>query len=274
MPRTNKTIAERFAEKVQIAPNGCHEWIGALGGSFGYGIINVNGRHTRAHRYAWEQAYGPLRPGDCVLHHCDNPRCVRVDHLFLGDRLINNRDAIAKGRRVEARAKLTSEQVRQAFHMRDQGATYAEIAEVFGLSGGGTWQLLNESQYARTVVPAGVQNRARSTITAEEIARARAMRSEGMTWQAAADTLGVDMTTLFNNIPERDGHKHKITAEHLATIRAAVAEGETIKAVSARLGLKYTSVTFALKSRKGSGVPSQSGPGGWRPGSGRKPSAP
>jgi hypothetical protein len=60
MPRTNKTIAERFAEKVQIAPNGCHEWIGALGGSFGYGIINVNGRHTRAHRYAWEQAYGPL----------------------------------------------------------------------------------------------------------------------------------------------------------------------------------------------------------------------
>jgi hypothetical protein len=95
-----------------------------------------------------------------------------------------------------------------------------------------------------------------------------------MTWQATADALGVDMTTLFNNIPDRNGHKHKITAEQLDAVRAAVAAGETIKAVSARLGLTYTSVTFALKSRKGSGVPSQSGPGGWRPGSGRKPSAP
>src|SRR3954465_536019 len=168
MPRTNKTIAQRVAAKVRVAPNGCHEWTGATSGSFNYGVLNVDGRNTRAHRYAWEQAHGPLRPGDCVLHRCDNPLCVRVDHLFLGDRLINNRDAIAKGRRVEARAKLTSEQVREAFAMRERGATYGEIAEVFGLSGGGTWQLLNESQYARTVVPAGVQNRARSTITAEE----------------------------------------------------------------------------------------------------------
>lgn len=251
MPRTNKTTAERFAEKVQIAPSGCHEWTGATSGSFHYGVLIVDGRNTRAHRYAWEQAHGPLRKGDCVLHRCDNPRCVRVDHLFLGDRLINNRDAIAKGRRIEARAKLTGEQVRQAFYMRDQGATYAEIAEVFGLSGGGAWQLLNESQYARNVVPAGVQNRARSTLTAEEIARARAMREEGATWQATADALGVDMTTLFNNIPERHGHKLKITAEQLASIRAAVAEGETIKDTSERLGLNYSSVKFALKHRRG-----------------------
>jgi hypothetical protein len=134
----NQDVAERFAEKVQIMPNGCHEWTGALGGSFGYGVINVNGRHTRAHRYAWEQAYGPLRPGDCVLHRCDNPRCVRVDHLFLGDRLVNNRDASAKGRRVEARAKLTSEQVREAFvHARGRRDLRRDRRSL-GLSGVGT----------------------------------------------------------------------------------------------------------------------------------------
>jgi hypothetical protein len=33
-----------------------------------------------------------------VLHHCDNPPCVRPDHLFLGDAIANNADKVRKGR--------------------------------------------------------------------------------------------------------------------------------------------------------------------------------
>lgn len=94
----SKALAERFAEKV--APpnrNGCIEWIGGKA-DHGYGQISVNGRKQRAHRVAWERAHGPIPAGISVLHKCDNPPCVNVDHLFLGSHLENMRDCALKGR--------------------------------------------------------------------------------------------------------------------------------------------------------------------------------
>lgn len=64
----------------------------------GYGKLQVNGVTLLAHRVAWEEEYGPIPKGMCVLHHCDNPPCVNTEHLFLGTYLDNNRDMWAKGR--------------------------------------------------------------------------------------------------------------------------------------------------------------------------------
>lgn len=92
-----RPIADRFWPKVDVSGD-CWVWT-ACRDSRGYGRMSYPGRGSeRAHRIAWELAYGDVPTGMCVLHHCDNPRCVRPEHLFLGDRDANNKDKVAKGR--------------------------------------------------------------------------------------------------------------------------------------------------------------------------------
>jgi HNH endonuclease len=76
---------------------GCWDWQRAVN-SVGYGRIARNGTRVYAHRAAYELAYGPIPKDMCVLHSCDNRRCVRPDHLFLGTKRDNMLDMAAKGR--------------------------------------------------------------------------------------------------------------------------------------------------------------------------------
>lgn len=93
----NKSKAERFTGKVVPSESGCLEWTGLKNDS-GYGIIIIEERRKRAHRIAYEVAYGEIPEGKWVLHRCDNPACVNPDHLFLGDNTANVQDMHRKGR--------------------------------------------------------------------------------------------------------------------------------------------------------------------------------
>lgn len=76
----------------------CLEWTGARTQA-GYGKASVAGvRWIPAHRAAWELANGPIPDGTYVLHRCDNPPCVAVNHLFLGTHSDNMRDMLSKNR--------------------------------------------------------------------------------------------------------------------------------------------------------------------------------
>jgi hypothetical protein len=77
----------------------CWTWTGSLSrGTSGYGSANAPGRRVHAHRLSWELANGPVPDGLWVLHHCDNPPCVRPDHLHLGTQSENLRAAVSRGR--------------------------------------------------------------------------------------------------------------------------------------------------------------------------------
>lgn len=95
--------AIRFARFFERS-GGCWNWLGGLFKETGYGKFNAgkgeNGKTITAyaHRVSYELHTGPIPEGMQVLHRCDNPRCVRPDHLFLGTQLDNMRDMIAKGR--------------------------------------------------------------------------------------------------------------------------------------------------------------------------------
>lgn len=125
-PRGEQRLAvERFEEKIErngptIQPElgPCHLWTGKRRrGQFRYGQFFYRGRWVEAHRFAYERAHGTLPKGQCALHHCDNPQCVREEHLFAGTRAVNVADMDRKGRRRPARgerqrdAKLTEKTV-------------------------------------------------------------------------------------------------------------------------------------------------------------------
>lgn len=65
-----------------------------------YGVIAPYGKNIRlrAHRVAYELFVGPIPDGMEVCHHCDNPICVKPDHLFVGTHTDNMQDAVKKGR--------------------------------------------------------------------------------------------------------------------------------------------------------------------------------
>lgn len=91
-----KNVEERFWNKVLIIPeHSCWEWIGAKTNG-GYGQIDHKIRY--AHRLSWFFYTKQLPKELKVLHSCDNPGCVRPEHLFLGTQLDNMRDMYKKGR--------------------------------------------------------------------------------------------------------------------------------------------------------------------------------
>lgn len=121
---TRRPLAERFWEKVNM--NGplpkynpslgpCWIWEGASH-SLGYGISSFAGKLVRATHVALYLSTGEWPTLD-VLHKCDNPPCVRFEHLEQGTKSKNLQDAVKRGLLINpkgedaAKAKLTQKQV-------------------------------------------------------------------------------------------------------------------------------------------------------------------
>lgn len=125
---------ERFWIKVQKT-EGCWEWTGAR--VSGYGVLGMNGTSVKAHRFSWELHNGPIPKGLHVCHHCDNRKCIRPDHLFLGTDADNIADAVSKGRMArgsrQALSKLTPDEVKQVRALLAEGRTARDIASRFGV---------------------------------------------------------------------------------------------------------------------------------------------
>lgn len=157
------SIAERarFDAKWIPEPNtGCHLWIGCTAKTGArYGKVKIRKRGVLAHRLAWILAHGPIPDGMNVLHRCDTPQCVNVDHAFVGTQLDNVRDMMSKGR--------------------------------------GGW--LSGSEHRERRRPEGYargEANGSSRLTSESVIEIRALHVKGVSGRSIATQLRVDKTTI------------------------------------------------------------------------------
>lgn len=144
----------RFWAKVDKSDaDGCWTWTAARDRD-GYGHFKFERRMWRAPRWIFNQTQDePLADDELVRHTCDNPPCVRPEHLVRGDAVLNSRDLVERDRsakgdkhgshlKPETRrrgtnngsARLTDEQVIDIRRQYADGATQLALAALFKVS--------------------------------------------------------------------------------------------------------------------------------------------
>lgn len=133
---------DRFWNKVRKT-RGCWYWEAATVSKdpqVAYGVFWYQRRNHRAHRMSWTLTNGEIPEGMHVLHKCDNPRCVKPDHLFIGNRSDNMQDSANKGRNGMQRypekshwTKLTTVKVREIRKLIKRKVMQKKIASRFGV---------------------------------------------------------------------------------------------------------------------------------------------
>ena len=131
----NSTIINRFWSKVNKTQD-CWEWNTV--DSNGYGRFWLDGRNLLAHRFSYSLVNGPIQNNLHIMHTCDNPICVRPDHLKPGSRDDNMTDMVSKGRSAKGilngNKKLTEQEVLEIRNLyATTNITYAELARRYNV---------------------------------------------------------------------------------------------------------------------------------------------
>jgi hypothetical protein len=128
-PKSDEKL--RFLAKVKVMDSGCHEWQAGFNKG-GYGKFQTLGRTMPAHRVAY-RLFKQDPEKNHVLHHCDNRKCVNVEHLFLGTIQDNIVDMDEKKRRG-TKSKLTYDDVDVIKNLLQDRYTQQHIAKEFNIN--------------------------------------------------------------------------------------------------------------------------------------------
>lgn len=147
-------IIIRFLNKFTIGDK-CWEWIAGRNKD-GYGNFKLDRKTKGAHRISYEILKGEIKNFH-VCHICDNRRCVRPSHLFLGTNLDNRRDAQLKRRMPSGvnhpKTYLTENQIFEIRYLNSTGFKQSELVKIFNTNksmisrivNGKTWKYLTNS---------------------------------------------------------------------------------------------------------------------------------
>lgn len=102
-----------------------------------YGVLWLNGRNVNAHRISYLISRGYIDDTLPVLHRCDNPPCIRPEHLFQGTYSDNMYDKELKGRGMRGRTHdgmITPIQALEIYSRYKSGERSADICKDYDIS--------------------------------------------------------------------------------------------------------------------------------------------
>lgn len=135
---------------------GCILWLSSVDLN-GYGQIRKDWLRMQAHRLAWILVNGPIKNNLKVCHHCDNPLCVNVAHLFLGTQRQNMEDKVKKGRQSKGQnhyaAKLTDIQIKEILIKYASGIpTQRMLSEEYGVCQSIISEIISRKRWRHVVI--------------------------------------------------------------------------------------------------------------------------
>lgn len=148
-------LARFWSHVDQRDPDGCWPWTGTPDKD-GYGLIRVDGRTWRATRWIFGQVNDePLAPDEMARHTCDNPPCVRPDHLLRGTALENSADQVERDRSLRGErhnmARLNADAVRGIRIRHARGETQRAIAAGLDVSEATVWLIVHGKTWIHVV---------------------------------------------------------------------------------------------------------------------------
>lgn len=88
IPRNRQSVRHDEVPCTDPNLNGpCHVYRGRK--QKGYGVMTINGKPVRVHRYTWELANGPIPDNLVIDHMCRNRACCNINHLRLVTAAVN-----------------------------------------------------------------------------------------------------------------------------------------------------------------------------------------
>ena len=166
-PSLRNSVVEKFWSLVRKTDR-CWLWCGWKGDR-GYGRFVIDGVRYRSHRLAWWINGKEIPDGMLVCHRCDEPSCVKPDHLFVGTSKENTRDMVQKGRahwqlRPSSRPprnprsngprtnlSCRSVSLRAAREIRtahrDRGESLRSLASRMGIGRTAVWRIVHDQTY-------------------------------------------------------------------------------------------------------------------------------
>lgn len=144
-----ESVRKKIIEGIIISSNGCWEWQRSLNTS-GYAQIVAFGKPHLGHRLSYRMFKSEFKNEICVLHKCDNAKCLNPDHLFLGTISDNNLDMLTKGRKYvakgskSAKAKLNESQVLEIRKMHESGQYGCyRLSKIYNVGSRAIWSIVN-----------------------------------------------------------------------------------------------------------------------------------
>lgn len=180
-------VQQALEGKYVVSATGCWEWSG--GKSHGYGQTRVHelwgATPVYAHRLAALLKFGPISSNLRVCHSCDNPCCIRPDHLFLGTDADNLSDMKAKGRSAvgekNGMVKLSDRDIEAIRLLVSEGFTQREVAKRYGVSEGHLSTIIKGKRRA-TAAGKIRQRHGLAKLTEDQVLKMYALHDQG--WSA------------------------------------------------------------------------------------------